>query len=57
MSNEKNPLPEPKEVDINPHVGSITQKEKAMLEEYSYVVDAVASVLYSKKEVAPNVGL
>ena len=59
MSDKKNnetPL-ELNEVNIEaamqPH-DSISDEEKAMMEEYSYIVDAVASGLFSKKVAAQH---
>jgi len=42
------------EAAMQPH-DSISDEEKAMMEEYSYIVDAVASGLFSKKKLPPSI--
>ena len=42
------------ETAMRPH-DSISDEEKAIMEEYSYVVDAVASGLFSRKKLPPSI--
>ena len=64
MNNEKNPEispaknPELKEVDITAHqagVDSVSSLEKEKIDEYSYIIDAVASLLFAKKKLPPSI--
>jgi RNA polymerase sigma factor for flagellar operon FliA len=54
-NNELSPLPTPKQVDIDVGMGLVSQKEKDMVKEYSYIIDAVASILYAKKKMPPTI--
>ena len=61
MSNPNKPTENTKklkEVDINQSfkaIDSISNKEKEIINEHAYIIDAVASILYSKKKLPPTI--
>src|SRR5210317_2186876 len=55
---QKNNDPQFQEVKITPSMqsmGTVSEKEKKIIKEYAYIIDAVASVITAKKKLPPSI--